>query len=80
MCVAGGFSHYSGLRRLRRCKDFDGMVLDFALYDRTSSERPWPTYRLPAALIQQAGKHGIEIEFSFYGREHEPDPAPGDAA
>src|SRR6266498_2885677 len=59
--------HDSGLRRLRRCKAFKGMTLDFGLYDRATDERPWPSYRLPGVLIQLAGKHGIEIELSFYG-------------
>jgi hypothetical protein len=59
--------HDAGLRRLRRCKAFGGMTLDFGLYSRSTKERPWPSYRLPADLIQQAGKHRIEIELSFYG-------------
>jgi hypothetical protein len=59
--------HGSGLARLRRCKAFGGMVLDFAVYDRATVERPWPSYRLPATLIVLAGKHGIEIHLSFYG-------------
>jgi hypothetical protein len=61
--------HDAGLRRLRRCKGFRSMTLDFAVYDQTSQTRPWPTYRLPAALIECAGRHGINIELSFYGRE-----------
>lgn len=60
--------HDAGLRRLRLCKAFDGMTLDFGLSDRSTKNRPWPSYRLPAALIERAGKHGIEIELSFYGR------------
>ena len=59
--------HDAGLRRLRLCKSFGGMTLDFGLYDRSTADRPWPSYRLPAALVQRAGKHGIEIELSFYG-------------
>jgi hypothetical protein len=43
------------------------MVLDFAVYDRATVERPWPSYWLPATLIVLAGKHGIEIHLSFYG-------------
>ena len=61
--------HDAGLRRLRRCRAFQGMTLDFGLYDRTSRERPWPSYRLSSRLIALAGKHGIEIELSFYGSE-----------
>src|SRR5437870_8988726 len=58
--------HAAGLGRLRRCKAFGGMALDFGLYSRATEDRPWPIYRLPATLIELAGKHGIEIELSFY--------------
>ena len=61
--------HDAGLRRLKRCRDFNGMTLDFAVYDQSSPKRPWPTYRLPAPLIERAGKHGIQVELSFYGRQ-----------
>jgi hypothetical protein len=60
--------HAAGLKRLRRCKGFAGMTLDFGLYDRATEDRPWPTYHLPVALVELAGEHGIEIELSFYGR------------
>jgi hypothetical protein len=43
------------------------MTLDFGLYDRSTENRPWPSYRLPAALIEVAGKHRIELVLSFYG-------------
>jgi len=43
------------------------MTLDFGVYYRATKERPWPSYRFPASLIELAGKHGIEIELSFYG-------------
>jgi len=59
--------HSAGLTRLQRNKKSDGMTLDFGVYDRSTKERPWPSYRLPVALIELAGKHGIEIELSFYG-------------
>jgi hypothetical protein len=45
---------------------FAGMTLDFGLYDH-ATEKPWPSYRLPATLIQLAGKYGIGIDLSFYG-------------
>jgi hypothetical protein len=61
--------HARGLARLLRCKAFGGMTLDFAVYDRTTADRPWPSYRFPAHLIELAGKHGIELELSFYGSE-----------
>jgi hypothetical protein len=64
--------HMSGLARLRRCKAFGGMTLDFAVYDRATVDRRWPSYRLPATLIELAGKQGIEIELSFYGIEPMP--------
>ena len=59
--------HEPGLARLRRSKAFGGMTLDFGLYHHATVERPWPSYRLPATLIQLAGKYGIEIDLSFYG-------------
>jgi hypothetical protein len=37
------------------------------VYFKTPS-RPWPSYRLPGALIQLAGKHRIGIVLSFYIR------------
>lgn len=43
------------------------MTLDFGLYDRANEDGPWPSYRLPSALIEIAGRHGLEIELSFYG-------------
>jgi hypothetical protein len=61
-------SHARGLARLRRCKAFGGMTLDFGVYER-SSDRPWPSYRLPAPLVELAGKHAVELELSFYGVE-----------
>src|SRR6266516_2619449 len=61
--------HAAGLGRLRRCKAFGGMTLDFGLYDRATEDRPCHSYRLPVPLIELAGKHGIEIELSFYGSE-----------
>jgi hypothetical protein len=60
-------NHSRGLSRVSRCRGFDGMTLDFGLYYLASPARPWPSYRLPASLISLAGKHGIEIELSFYG-------------
>jgi hypothetical protein len=59
--------HHAGLRRLRRCKNFNGMTLDFGLYDRTTEQMPWPSYHVPATLVELAGKHGIDIVLSFYG-------------
>src|SRR5436190_1341590 len=53
--------HHQGLQRLRRCKNFNGMTLDFGLYDRRTDETPWPSYHVPARLVGLAGKHFIEI-------------------
>ena len=61
--------HAAGLARLRRCSAFGGMTLDFGVYDRATVDTPWPSYRLPAVLIELAGKNRIEIELSFYGVE-----------
>jgi hypothetical protein len=61
--------HAGRLGRLQRCKDFNGMTLDFGLWNRATEDKPWPSYRLPATLIELAGKHGIEIELSFYDSE-----------
>ena len=58
-----------GLVRMRRCRAFDGMTLDFGVYYRASTETPWPSYRLPVALIELAGTHSVELELSFYGVE-----------
>ena len=58
--------HDAGLARLRRSKTFAGMTLDFAVYDHATLDKPWPSYRLPATLIQLAGKHAIAIDLSFY--------------
>jgi hypothetical protein len=58
--------HSRALARLRRDRRFGGMELDFGLYDLRTPSRPWPSYRLPAALIQLAGKQRIEIVLSFY--------------
>ena len=61
--------HELGLRRLRRLKHFGGMTLDFAERYRPTAGAPWPSYHFPAALIDLAGKHGIEIELSLYGHD-----------
>jgi hypothetical protein len=61
--------HARGLARMRRCRAFGGMTLDFGLYYRTSSDTPWPSYRLPVPLIELAASHGVELELSFYGAE-----------
>ena len=59
--------HAAGLQRLQRSRGFRGMALDFGNWYRATAEAPWPSYRFPAALVELAGKHGIEIELSLYG-------------
>ena len=54
---------------MRRCRAFGGMILDFGVYDRATDDQPWPSYRLPMSLVELAGKHGVELELSFYGVE-----------
>ena len=62
-------SHARGLARLRRCTAFAGMTLDFGVYERSLSDRPWPSYRIPAPLVELAARHGVELELSLYGSE-----------
>ena len=47
---------------------FASPVLDFALNDLATQERPWPTYHLSPKLIAVAGEFGLAIELSFYGK------------
>jgi hypothetical protein len=58
--------HARGLARLRSRKGFAGMTLDFGLYDLPSRDRLSQSYRLPARLVELAGKHSVELELSFY--------------
>ena len=51
------------IRQLR----FKFATVDFGLNDLATEDRPWPTYRLPASLIQLIGEFGFELELSFYG-------------
>ena len=46
---------------------FKRTSIDFGLYDLSTEERPWPSYRLPSSLVQLAGELGFEIVLSFYG-------------
>ncbi len=50
---------------------FSLSTIDFGLYDLSTEDRPWPSYRLPAAIIQLAGELGCNIELSFYGAPSE---------
>jgi hypothetical protein len=46
---------------------FSGTTIDFGLHDLAAEDRPWPSYRIPSALVQLAGELGFGIELSFYG-------------
>ena len=59
--------HARGLDRMRKCREFGGMTLDFGIYYSASSAVPWPSHRLPMPLIKLAARHAAEIELSFYG-------------
>ena len=61
--------HAAGVSRLRRHRECAGMTLDFGVYDRATTERPWPSYHFPASLIELAGRYRIDIELSFCGPE-----------
>lgn len=63
-------------RFIRRHKDdlllikslgFSLATIDFGLYDQATEDRPWPSYRLSATLIQLAGELGCAMVLSFYG-------------
>jgi hypothetical protein len=63
--------HAAALSRLRGHQNCSSMVLDFGLHDQATDTRPWPSYHLPATLIELAGSFGIAIELSFYGPTRE---------
>jgi hypothetical protein len=48
------------------------MTLDFGVYYLATEQRPWPSYHIPPALTELAGKYRIEIELSFYGSADPP--------
>nr|WP_315485419.1 hypothetical protein [uncultured Undibacterium sp.] len=52
---------------LLKSMKFKISTIDFGLYDLSTEDRPWPSYRLPASLIAIAGELGFEIVLSFYG-------------
>ena len=58
---AGDFAHLS------RSLGPGHMLFDFGLWDTSTEERPWPTFRLPHGPITAAGRFGIDLELSFYG-------------
>jgi len=60
--------HSAGLGRLKRHRKFEEMTLDFGLWRGTDETEPLARFcRLPAILIELAGRHGIALELSFYG-------------
>ena len=46
---------------------FSAATIDFGLNDLATEDRPWPSYRLPTAIIELAGELGCSIDLSFYG-------------
>jgi len=58
--------HREELLRLKAMR-FQSMCLDFGLYDLGTEDRPWPSYRLPAKLVEAAGEFGFDVVLSFYG-------------
>jgi len=46
---------------------FLSAAIDFGLYDLATDDRPWPSYQLPATVIQLAAELGCCVELSFYG-------------
>jgi hypothetical protein len=46
---------------------FKHVVIDFGLYDLSTEDHPWPSYRLPATFVQLVGGYGFEVNLSFYG-------------
>lgn len=46
---------------------FSLVAIDFGLYDMATEDRPWPSYRLPSAIVQLAAELNCSIELSFYG-------------
>lgn len=58
--------HRADLLLLKSLK-FKVSVVDFGLFDLATEDRPWPSYRLPAAFIEAAGELGLEVRLSFYG-------------
>lgn len=59
--------HRAELLRMKSMK-FKSAMVDFGLHDLATEERPWPSYRLPAAFIEAAGELGLEVVLSFYGK------------
>ena len=52
---------------LMKSMKFKVSVVDFGLNDLATEDRPWPSYRLPAAFVEAAGELGLEVVLSFYG-------------
>jgi len=58
--------HHADLLLMKSMK-FKCSTIDFGLYDMATEDRPWPSYKLPAALVEAAGELQLEIVLSFYG-------------
>lgn len=60
-------SHRSDFDRLNAFR-FKSSTLDFGLYDLSTDDYPWPSYRISKKLLILAAEFGLEIELSFYGK------------
>ena len=58
--------HRSDLLLIKSLR-FLAVSIDFGLYDLATEERPWPSYSVPAPIVELASQLGASIELSFYG-------------
>lgn len=65
---AAGFirANREDLLRARRL-GLSPATIDFGLHDRATDAHPWPSYRLPAEIVELAGEIGCDIVLSFHG-------------
>jgi hypothetical protein len=59
--------HKNEFDRMKAFK-FKGATIDFGLYDLSTDNHPWPTYKVPRRLTILAAAYDFEIELSFYGK------------
>ena len=60
-------STYEADMLLIKSLGFKNAVIDFGLYDLSTEEHPWPSYRLPGSFVSLVGSYGFEVNLSFYG-------------
>jgi hypothetical protein len=58
--------HRADLLLIKSMK-FKNSVVDFGHHDLATEDRPWSSYRLPAAFVEAAGELGFSVVLSFYG-------------